>query len=70
LEKRLALMRILAGEIENVVFFLYKPTNPNSTQHDPHGADDPFRTINYHHLDISVHDGMDEQDIGWRDGWR
>jgi hypothetical protein len=22
-------------------------------QHDPHGPDDPFRTINYHHLDIS-----------------
>jgi hypothetical protein len=43
-------------------------TNP--TQHDPHGPDDPFRTINYHHLpDISRHDGMDEQDIGWRNGW-
>jgi hypothetical protein len=23
------------------------------SQHDPHGPDDPFRTINYHHLDIS-----------------
>jgi hypothetical protein len=40
---------------------------PNPTQHDPHGPDDPFRTINYHHLpDISGHDRMDEQDIGWR----
>jgi hypothetical protein len=29
-------------------------------------ADDPFRTINYPHLDISGHDGMDEQDIGWK----
>jgi hypothetical protein len=28
----------------------------------------PFRTINYHHLDISGHDGMDEQDIVWRNG--
>jgi hypothetical protein len=28
--------------------------------------DDPFKTINYHHLDISGHDGMDEQDVGWR----
>jgi hypothetical protein len=37
-------------------------TNP--TQHDPHEPDDPFRTITYHHLDISGHDGMDEQDIG------
>jgi hypothetical protein len=23
----------------------------------------------YHHLDISGHDEMDEQDIGWRNGW-
>ena len=42
---------------------------PNPTQHDPHGPDDPLGTINYHHLDISGHDGMDEQDIGWRNGW-
>jgi hypothetical protein len=44
--------------------------NHKSTQpHLPHGpADDPFKTINYHHLDISGHDGMDEQDIGWRNG--
>jgi hypothetical protein len=39
------------------------------TQHDPHGPDDPFRTTNYHHLDISGHDVMDEQDINWRNGW-
>jgi hypothetical protein len=31
--------------------------------------DDPFRTINYHPLDISGHDGLGEQDIGWRNGW-
>jgi hypothetical protein len=29
-----------------------------------------FRTINYHHLDISGHDGMNEQYVGWRNGWR
>ena len=40
--------------------------NHKSNSDDPHGPDDPFRTINYHHLDISGHDGMDEQDIGWR----
>jgi hypothetical protein len=49
--------------------FLFKPTNPNPTQHDPHGPDDPFRTINCHHLDISGHDGMDEQDVDLRKGW-
>jgi hypothetical protein len=53
-----------------VADFLLKHTNPNPTQHDPHGADDPFRTIsNCHHLDMSGHDGMDEQDVGWRKGW-
>jgi hypothetical protein len=37
--------------------------NHKSTQHLPRGPDDdPFKTINYHHLDISGHDGMDEQD--------
>jgi hypothetical protein len=37
--------------------------NPNhkSTQNDPNdGPDDSY---------ISVNDGMDEQDIGWRNGW-
>jgi hypothetical protein len=41
----------------------------SSIQHDPHGPNDPFRTTNYHYLEISGHDGMDEQDIGWRNGW-
>jgi hypothetical protein len=52
------------------LIFHQAPTNDPPAQHDPHGPDDPFRTINYHHMDISGHDGMDEQDIGWRNGWR
>jgi hypothetical protein len=48
--------------------FVYIPTHSQG-QHDPHGPDDPFRTINYHHLDISGQDGMDEQNIGWKNGW-
>jgi hypothetical protein len=39
---------------------------PAPTQNHPHGPDDAFRTIKHHHLDISGHDGMDEQDIGLR----
>jgi hypothetical protein len=41
------------------------------SQHNPHRPvpDDPFRTINYHPLDISGNDGLDEQDIGLRNGW-
>jgi hypothetical protein len=50
-----------------LVFAGLKPYNP--TQHDPHGPDDPFRTINYHHLDLPGHDGVDEQDIGWKNGY-
>jgi hypothetical protein len=41
----------------------------NPTQQNPHEPNDHSRTINYHHLNISRHDGMDEQDIGWRNGW-
>ena len=52
------------------LIFVHSPKRPNPTQHDPHGPDDPFRTINYHHLDISGHDGMDEQDVGWRNAAR
>jgi hypothetical protein len=54
-------------QIEWLIFVEAPTANP--TQHDPHGPDNPLRTINYHHLDISGHDGMDEQDIGWRNGW-
>jgi hypothetical protein len=51
-----------------VMIFICIP-NISWTLHDPHGPDDPFRTTNYHHLVISGHDGMDEQDIiGWRNG--
>jgi hypothetical protein len=50
------------------VIFLDEPPSNNPTQQNPHGPNDPFRTINYHHLDRSGHDGMNEQDIGWRNG--
>jgi hypothetical protein len=73
--------RILVGEMAGVdedfgsevvgkmwLIFVQAPTT-NPTQHDPHGpSDDPFRTVNYHLLDILGHDRMDEQDIGWRNG--
>jgi hypothetical protein len=74
------LSRILVGEMAGAdedfgsevvqmwLIFLDMPV-ANPTQHDRHGPDDPFRSINYHHVDISGHDGMDEQDIGWRNGW-
>jgi hypothetical protein len=51
------------------LIFVQAPT-ANPTQHDSsHGPDDPLRTISYHHLDISGHDGMDEQEIGSKNGW-
>jgi predicted alpha/beta hydrolase len=46
--------------------FVPSPNHKSTHQHDPRGQYDPFRTINYHHPDIPGHDGMDEQDIGWR----
>jgi hypothetical protein len=36
-------------------------TNP--TQHDSHGPDDHPKTIDYHHMDMSRDDGMDEHGI-------
>jgi hypothetical protein len=45
---------------------LFQPPTPTQTQHHPHGPDDAFRTIKHPLLDISGHDGMDEQDIGLR----
>jgi hypothetical protein len=40
----------------------------NLTQHDPHGPDDLPKTIDYHHLDMSRDDGMDEHGIDWLGG--
>jgi hypothetical protein len=58
----------LGPEVGQMWLILVQAPTTNPTQHDPHGPDDPFIIINYH-LDISGHDGMDEQDIGWRNGW-
>jgi hypothetical protein len=70
MEKWLVLMRTKLAKIwVNVAEFCPQAQTTIPTLHDPHGPDDPFRTINYHHLNISGHDGMDEQDIGWRNGW-
>jgi hypothetical protein len=37
----------------------------NLTQHDSHGPDDHPKTFDYHHLDMSRDDGMDENGIDW-----
>jgi hypothetical protein len=37
----------------------------NPTKHDSHGPDDHPKTIDYHHLDMSRDDGMDEHEIDW-----
>jgi hypothetical protein len=31
----------------------------NPTQHKPNESDDPFKTMNYHHMEILKDDGMD-----------
>jgi hypothetical protein len=40
----------------------------NPTQHDLHGPDDAQTTIDYHHLDPSRDDAVDEQEIHWHFG--
>jgi hypothetical protein len=57
------------SEVGQMWLIFNSAQTPNPTQHDPCGLYDPFRTIHYHPLDISGHVGMDEQDIGWRNGW-
>jgi hypothetical protein len=37
---------------------------------DSHGPDDQPKTIDYHHLDMSRDDGMDENGIDWLYGCR
>jgi hypothetical protein len=63
LEKWLVLMRILAWKLGKCDgWFLIQPklSSFNPTQHDPCELYNPFRTIHYHPLDISGHDGKDE----------
>jgi hypothetical protein len=49
-----------ASEVGQMWLNFVPSPNHKSTQNDPKGPDDPY---------ISGHDGMDEQDIGWRNGW-
>ncbi len=53
-------------EVGQMWLILVQAPTPTQTQHHPHGPDDAFRTIKHPLLDISGHDGMDEQDIGLR----
>jgi hypothetical protein len=46
-----------------LIFALALTTNP--TQHDSHGPDDYPKTFDYHHLDMSRDDVMDENGIDW-----
>jgi hypothetical protein len=46
-------------------YFKSHPDHINLTQHYSHGPDDQPKTIDYHHLDMSRDDGMDEHRIGW-----
>jgi hypothetical protein len=48
---------------EQKYFWLFGTAPPNPTHHDLHGPDDSQTTIDYHHLDLSRDDGMDEQEI-------
>jgi hypothetical protein len=59
MEKWLVLMRILAEKLGKCGLISSQAATTNLTQHDPHGPDDPFRTINYHHLNRTYQDMME-----------
>jgi hypothetical protein len=65
LRKWLVLMGILA-EVGQMWLILVQAPTPTQIQHHPHGPDDAFRTIKHPLLDISGHDGIDEQNISLR----
>jgi hypothetical protein len=44
-------------------------SQPQPNQHDLHGPDESQTTIDYHHLDESRDDGVDEQEIHWHLRW-
>jgi hypothetical protein len=50
-------------EVRQMWMNLVQAPTPTRTQHHPHGPDDAFRTIKHPHLELSGHDGIDEQDI-------
>jgi hypothetical protein len=43
-------------------YFCHAPTT-NLTQHNPHGPDVHPKTIDYHHRNITIDDGMDKHGI-------
>jgi hypothetical protein len=47
--------------------FCHTPTT-NLTQHNPLGNDNNPKTIDYHHQNIKIDDGMDEHGIDWNVG--
>jgi hypothetical protein len=53
-------------EVGQIIQLTYcqAPTT-NLTQHDSHGQGDYLKTIDYHHLDMSRDDGMDDDGIDW-----
>jgi hypothetical protein len=46
-------------------WFLSNPHHTSDQACDSHGPDDYPKTIDYHHLDMSRDDGMDEHGIDW-----
>jgi hypothetical protein len=57
--------RILAQKLGKSQLIIVKPRPQDLAQHDSHGPDDLPKTIDYHHLDMSRDDGMDEPGIDW-----
>jgi hypothetical protein len=53
-------------EVGQITADFYQTLTTHLIQHyDSHGPDDYPKTIDYHHLDMSRDDGMDEHGIDW-----
>jgi hypothetical protein len=57
--------RILAQILGKSQPIFVTPPTTNLTQHDSRKLDDHPKSIDYHHLDMSRDDGMDDHGIDW-----
>jgi hypothetical protein len=62
------LMKDFGSKLGKLGRFCFTAAIANPTQYDLHEPDDAQPLIDYHHLDPSRDDGMDEEEIHWHFG--
>jgi hypothetical protein len=55
----------ISSEVGQITADFCHTLTTNLTQHNSHGPDDQPKTIDYHHLDMSRDDVLDEHGFDW-----